>query len=176
MIRFDFHPRKFASAVAYIAGRKASVTKKELCKLIFFADQQHLLRYGRPITGDRYHALPQGPVPSNGLNMLNEHFYAHQDDIETMREFGQLVGNISFRPRRKADLSVFSRSDIRVLDEVLDQFGHLTAEQLEDLSHREAAWKRTKANDRMDFDLFFEGHPQFQEMRELVRLEHQNDE
>lgn len=151
MIRLEFNPRKFASAAAYIAERKPSVTKKELCKLMFFADQQHLLRFGRTITGDKYHALRQGPVPSNG----------------------QLIGNIRLRANRKADLRVFSRSDIKVLGEVLDRMGQLSAEELERLSHREAAWKKAKANGKMDFDLFFEGHPGVEEMREMVRLEHQ---
>jgi len=63
MLSFEFKPSKFGSAVAYLAERKPGVTKKELCKLLFFADKLHLLRYGRPITGDRYFALEQGPSP-----------------------------------------------------------------------------------------------------------------
>ena len=113
MIRFQFNPRKFASAAAYFAEHKSPMTKKELCKLIFFADQRHLLTFGRTITGDKYHALPQGPVPSHGLDMLNEHHDAPRSDIETMREFGRLYGMV-FRPLRSADRSVFSRSDVRI--------------------------------------------------------------
>lgn len=171
MIRFEFSPRKFASAVAYIAERKPNVTKKELCKLLFFADQRHLLRYGRTITGDRYHALPQGPVPSHGLDMLNERHDAPGSDLDTMREFGQLRGWV-FVPRRKADRGVFSRSDLRVLDEILSELGSLSAAQLEDLSHQEPVWIQTPSAQRMDFDLFFEGHPEFAEMRSLVNADH----
>ena len=171
MIRFQFQPRKFASAVAYIAEHKAQVTKKEICKLIFFADQRHLLQYGRTITGDKYNALPQGPVPSRGLDMLNEHQEAPASDIETMREFGKVRGWV-FYPTRAADRSVFSRSDLRVMDEILAEMGKLTADQLEDLSHEEPAWRKTGQAQRMDFDLFFEGHPEFEEMRSLVSIEH----
>jgi uncharacterized phage-associated protein len=175
MIRFQFNPRKFASAAAYIAERKSPVTKKELCKLIFFADQRHLLNFGRTITGDKYNALPQGPVPSHGLDMLNDHHDAPRSDIETMREFGRLQGRV-FRPARLADRSVFSRSDIRTMDEVIAELGQLSAAQLEELSHKEAAWERTSHAQRMDFDLFFEGHPEFEGMRSIVNTEHAESE
>jgi uncharacterized phage-associated protein len=36
----------------------------KLCKIIYFADQKHLARYGRPITGDWYVAMKDGPVPT----------------------------------------------------------------------------------------------------------------
>lgn len=55
MIYFTFKLRKFASVVAYLVARRLGITKKELCKVIYFADKEHLLRYGRPITGDRYY-------------------------------------------------------------------------------------------------------------------------
>ena len=71
MISFTFKPRKFASVVAYFATRRPGITKKELCNIIYFADKEHLLRYGRTITGDRYYALEQGPVPTRGLDALN---------------------------------------------------------------------------------------------------------
>ena len=171
MIRFRFDPRKFASAVAYLAEHKAKVTKKEICKLMFFADQRHLLRYGRTITGDRYNALPQGPVPSHGLDMLNERHDAPGGDIEIMREFGQVRG-WSFIPRRPADQSLFSRSDLRVLDEILSEFGGMSAPELEELSHKEAAWLMTPQTQHIDFDLFFEGHPESATMRDLVNTEH----
>lgn len=177
MISFQFHPRKFASAAAYIAERRPSVTKKELCKLMFFVDQKHLLRYGRPVTGDQYNALEQGPVPSRGLNMLNNHpYFALQQDMKTMWEFGHIVNNISFKRHRRADLSVFSRSDIKILDEVIASMGHLNADELEKISHDEIAWKRATQNGPMDYDWFFDGHPEAEEMRKLVRLEHLNDQ
>jgi Protein of unknown function (DUF4065) len=47
------------------------LTKWRICKLLFLADKLHLLRYGRPITGDAYYAMKLGPVPTNVLNVLD---------------------------------------------------------------------------------------------------------
>ena len=171
MIRFRFNPTKFASAAAYIASRKNGVTKKELCKLFFFSDQAHLLSYGRTITGDRYNALPQGPIPSQGLDMLNQNHTAPNSHLEIMRKFGKLNGLV-FEPAREADRSVFSRSDLKILDDILDKFGNLSVQQLEDLSHKEQAWIRTEQPCQMDYDLFFEGHPEAQSVRQAVNAEY----
>lgn len=169
MISFKFNATKFASAVAYFAKRKQLITKKEICKLMFFADQTHLLLYGRTITGDKYNALPQGPIPSMGLDMLNQKHSAPIEYLEIMKRFGSLNGN-AFVPLCDPDRTVFSRSDLKVLEATMDSFGHLSAKELEDLSHKEQAWVKAEIPNRMDFDLFFEGHPEAQEMRNIVNI------
>ena len=42
----------------------------KLFKILYFAEQKHLLQYGRTITGDRYIAMKDGPVPSNIYDLL----------------------------------------------------------------------------------------------------------
>lgn len=170
MIRFEFDPEKFASTVVYVAKGVPGATKKVICKLIFFADQRHLLAYGRTITGDVYHALPQGPIPTRGLDMLNQRALAPEADKALMRDYGFLVG-FKFKPLRSPNLSCFSRSDLKVLDSTIAELGGLNHLELEDLSHKEAAWIRTRRAQPMDFDLFFEGHPEAQQMREIVNEE-----
>jgi uncharacterized phage-associated protein len=54
-VRFQFDPEKFVDAVAYLAQACPSSTKLSICKLLYFADKEHLLRYGRPILGDHYY-------------------------------------------------------------------------------------------------------------------------
>jgi uncharacterized phage-associated protein len=165
MISFDYKPEKFAHAVAYVAGRKPNVTKKEICKLLFFADKEHLLRFGRPITGDTYHALEQGPVPSKGLDALNER--GDQRNIDAVRRFGKISG-WTFQLERVADLRVLSKSDRLILEETMRELGHLTAWQLEELSHKEPAWIKSQRNARMDFELFFEGRPETEPIKAIL--------
>ena len=119
-IGFDFRPEKFASATAYLAERKPEVTKKELCKLLYFADKRHLLRYGRTITGDKYFALEQGPIPSNELDALNGKGKA--ENINAVKQYGQLRG-WTFKLEHPADLRALSKSDLIVLDEILAEMG-----------------------------------------------------
>ena len=92
MTTFDFRPEKFASAVAYLVQLKPGLTKKQLCKLLFLADKQHLLRYGRTITGDRYFALEQGPIPTEGLNALN----GKGRFASALQRYGRLEGDVNW--------------------------------------------------------------------------------
>ena len=171
MISFTFKPRKFASVVAYLAARRPGVTKKELCKIIYFADKEHLLRYGRTITGDRYYALEQGPVPTRGLDALNGKNKHPEDDAEVAK-YGKIRGS-NFEPNGKPpDLKAFSKSDLKVLDDVFQEIGHLPAWELEQRSRQEAAWARARKNGPMDFALFFEGRPEAATIKEILLEEY----
>jgi uncharacterized phage-associated protein len=161
-IVFEYRPEKFASAAAYLAKHKRVVTKKEICQLLYFADKRHLLRYGRTITGDQYRALEQGPIPTLGLDALNEKGDAAS--IDAVRKYGQLHG-CTFELQRDPDLKLLSKSDVRILDEVLADLGSLHAWQLEDLSHKEPCWIKAGRNEPMDFIDFFEGHPEAEQIK-----------
>ena len=167
MVSFTFKPRKFASVVAYLAARRPGITKKVLCKIIYFADKEHLLRYGRPITGDHYYALEQGPVPTRGLDAINAK-NKHPEDDAAVAQYGRLRGWTFEWNGQPPDLKALSKSDIKVLDEVFGRIGHLAAWELEELSHREAAWARAVQDGPMDFALFFEDAPDAERMKEIL--------
>lgn len=167
-IQFDLKPQKLASAIAYLAVRRPGLTKKQICKLLYFADKEHLLRYGRTITGDRYNALPQGHVPSAGLDVMNGRVrHVGAGPVEALRRYGKLNGWI-FEVSHHPDMKVFSRSDREILDRIIQELGHLSAKQLEGLSHKEPSYKKTAANARVAFELFFEGHPEAEPVREAL--------
>jgi uncharacterized phage-associated protein len=170
-IRFELKPEKLASAVAYLAERKPGLTKKQICKLLYFADKEHLLRYGRTITGDKYNALPQGHIPSAGLDVMNgREKHVGKGPVEALRKYGKLNGWV-FEVYRSPDLKVFSRSDREILAKTIQELGHLSAKQLEDLSHKEPSYQKTTANARVAFELFFEGHPEAEPIREVLAEE-----
>lgn len=49
-----------------------SVNHLKLMKLVWAADRFHLRQFGRTITGDTYVAMKNGPVASDGLNVIRE--------------------------------------------------------------------------------------------------------
>jgi hypothetical protein len=51
------------------------------------------------------------------------------------------IGN----PRRDFDVELFSRSDLRVVDEVLEKYGHLDFDALFNLTHSHTAYKKAWA-------------------------------
>src|SRR5258708_24651273 len=72
-IGFDYDGPATRTAVVHLRGKCLSpVTKAKMCSLLFLADRNHLLRFGRPITGDNYEAAVTGPIPVNTAQFLDE--------------------------------------------------------------------------------------------------------
>src|ERR1700733_11781409 len=80
-VEFKFDFDKFLAVLEYLASKGVpELSKYKICKLMFLADKYHLVRYGRPIIGDRYCALPYGPVPSMSLNYINAFLKSSKSD------------------------------------------------------------------------------------------------
>ncbi len=163
-IAFRFDAEKFVNAVAFLAQRVRDLDKLKAAKLLFFADKYHLLRYGRPIIGDRYHSLDYGPVPSQALDIMNETIHDSPSMVRK-RPFRDLFESYvsverghrypRFRPKRDADLDIFSESEIEALDHTVAQYGKKTGGALIDLSHKEPVWKAVQGYGEIDYRLFF---------------------
>jgi len=170
MIRFTFNAEKFVNAVAYFSKRYNRATKLVICKLLFFADKEHLLRYGRPITGDTYYKLPHGPIPTRGLYLLRGR--ASLRDRTLAQRYIEVNG-LQVTAKRDPDVSVFSKSDLRIMENVFEKYGRYSAGHLRRLSHKEPSWIKAKTNGAMDFALFFEDHPEAVNVLRLIQSEDQ---
>jgi uncharacterized phage-associated protein len=169
MLRFHADSEKVVNAIAYFAAQCPGATKMKICKLMYYADKAHLNRYGRPITGDTYIRMRKGPVPSMGLNLMRHtaYFeYASELFDKTIE-----VKGISVRALQDFNRNIFSRSDVRIMDETIKAFGDRTAEDLSDLSHEEDAWKNSEMNRKIDFELLFDSTAESQHMLELISSE-----
>jgi uncharacterized phage-associated protein len=153
-LSFRFAPYKFVSAVTYLANRCGETTKMKIAKLLYFADKEHLLDYGRPVIGDKYIKMEWGPVPSKGYNLMKHDDRASVDDQSLFDEYIEVSGKL-LTAKQAADERHLSDSDKEALDSVIAKYGHLTPKQLSDLSHREVAWKGAQMNGEMDYRLFF---------------------
>jgi uncharacterized phage-associated protein len=146
-IHFKFDSEKLVQALAYFASRGVkSLDPLKAAKLLYFADRQHLLKYGRPITGDTYYCMKNGPIPTASLgqiqDVLAEHPTGDHDprfdeyfSVDRRNKYPQFIAT------KAPDLDVFSVTDIEVLQEVADRFGKKTGWQLRDLSHEDACVK-----------------------------------
>lgn len=166
-ISFDFDARRFVNAAAYLVERCPEVTKMKLSKLLYFADKQHLLSYGKPIIGDRYVKMEFGPVPSSGYDLMKHDERALVEDQALFDHHLHVDGNeISLKV--KANLRALSETDKEALDSVISTYGDLTPAQLSKLSHREPAWVNAEMNADMDYRLFFAGEHEAHAVQNLV--------
>ncbi len=188
-IRFSFNLQKLVHSIAFFSAKGVSdLTKLKVAKLLYFADKEHLLRYGRPILGDVYYCLQYGPVPSVALNEMNDALQAPEvgSDHSDERQFEAILSvksplwsrNRYFVAKKGFDENVFSKSEIEVLDHVSLKYGSKSAGELVNLTHLEPTWTIPNATRApgsrapIPYSLFFEGAPsESQEMLALIEEE-----
>lgn len=145
-IRCRFDAEKAIEVLLYIAARVPNIYNA--LKVLYFADKEHLSRYGRLICGDSYVAMTKGPVPSGAYDLVKA---ARGDgcyfaDLAVGDAF-QIRDRYFIAPRRQADLDRLSESERECLDEAIEQYGRMRFGQLMAISHREEAFKSADEND-----------------------------
>lgn len=192
-LTFEFRLDKVVSALAYFSRAGATdLTKLKAAKLLYLADQYHFLRYGRPISGDRYIAMDLGPVPENTYQLTTRLVDPDEVDDETRqralekldvdRGFLKRLKHPVLRARGVADLTVFSESEIEALDRTVREFGAKSAHELVDLTHRHKAYKRANvmraqgSSVPLPYEFFLEDLPgeKSEGIKELAALEQED--
>jgi uncharacterized phage-associated protein len=170
-LRFRFRPEKFVNAVAYLAQACPNSTKLSICKQLYYADKEHLVKFGRPILGDHYYKLPHGPIPTRGLDMLRKKASAAENAL--FEKYVSVIGD-SVHPKQPADRKVFSKSDIEILDWVIRRYGRMSGLSLRNKTHTEAPWMKSDAGYAIDYALFFEGRPESEKIKTLAEAEQES--
>ena len=172
-ISFRFQLSKVINALAYFASHGVrDLTKLKAAKLLYYVDKYHLLKYARPVIGDRYVCMDFGPVPSNSLDFLNNAVgreVEYGPKFEPVRELFERTVKIKagknpvFAAASEPDMSVFSASDIEALDHVIKEYGEYEAGELVELTHADATWRIPDAvrqaggTEPIPYQLFFDG-------------------
>ena len=130
----------------YILNRLGHIDIHKLFKIIYFADQNHLLRFGKPITGDWYVAMKDGPVPSNIYDFVKiirgEASYL---DTELKTKF-QIQRGFVIYPMEAADMDVLTKVEIECLLNSIEENKDLPYKELVAKSHDEAYEKADRNN------------------------------
>lgn len=108
-----------ACALLRLAG--GEMNYMVLIKLLYLADREALLRWGRPLTFDRYVSMDKGPVLSRTLDLINEGVPPGWDSYweEHINKSGRFEVQIS------ADCGdeELSEAELALLDEIFEEFG-----------------------------------------------------
>lgn len=159
-VKFTPKPEKIVDSILYLALKDLQLDQYKTVKLLYLADREHLRRFGRPITFDKYVAMPFGPVASAAFDLLKGNKVLGIDPSDLpfeMRKHDKIV--IIDHPKREIDRSIFSKSDLMVLDQTAETYGGMSFDQLYKLTHEhfayDRAWssRKTKA-DEMRFEDF----------------------
>lgn len=138
---FEFAHKKATQAVNYFARMAGGkISKMKAFKLTFLADRYHLRKYGRSITLDTYFAMVYGPVPSATKNLLDVDESHHRFGKEYSREYVRPLSDREIESVGEVDCAVLSETDSEALEFAWERFGHFTAGQLSNLTHKYPEW------------------------------------
>jgi hypothetical protein len=111
----------------------------KLNKLLFHCDFSAYLTYGRPITGQEYFALKQGPAPRR-LLPITKSMQARKELAYQQTEY---YGRIQQRPiaLRKPNLQLFTAQEVALVDSIILKWRGKNATEVSDRSHLFIGWK-----------------------------------
>jgi len=128
---------KLIESVKFFAQNTRKLGKTKLFKLLYFLDFTHFKDTGRPVTGLEYFAWPMGPVPTD----LFEELKCPEQDWEGNCSFhflstakGQML---RVEALSKFDPEHFSKRELRIMQNLADQFKNSDAEQMVEETHLE---------------------------------------
>jgi Protein of unknown function (DUF4065) len=138
MGKFKFDKEKAISTVLYIAEKLPQADLHKISKILYFADQKHLVKYGNPIVGDYYVAMDNGPVPSQIYDMLKTVRGDSLFKTNEYKKYFRVEQTYIVIPLTTPDLDEFSESDIECIDEAIIENKDLDFIALKKKSHGEA--------------------------------------
>jgi uncharacterized phage-associated protein len=157
----SFNPGKVLEAIVLIASRLHAANLESdlhsISKLLYWADKWHLEKYGSVVSGDRYIAMKNGPVPGTVYDMLK---FVRGDGKfifpKEVKKAFEVQNKYEVRALREPNLSRLSESELAAIDHAIQTYGGLSFDERTKASH-DSAWKSADLNDEIP-------------MREIVKL------
>lgn len=143
----QFSYKKATQALNFFASKSGGeIDTLMAIKLVWLADRLHLRTYGRSITNDQYFAMKLGPVASSTYNIIKKSQFLSAEEIKYSDEY---ISPKDYQKQRFlstniVDETVFSKSDLKVLNSIFENFSNMTKWQLSDYSHLFDEWTRYK--------------------------------
>jgi len=180
MLYFKFDREKALASILFISkklierrGRRTAGVHK-LFKILYFADQKHLSKYGRPIIGDHYIAMEHGPVPSRIYDMIKivrgDSFI---DNTMNLDKFFEVSEHFIF-PKQNPAMEELSESDLECIAESLEENQDLSFDKLKEKSH-DRAYRRALRDDKISFVEIAKVAGADNEMIKFIRLQSENE-
>ena len=136
---------KLLNALIYFTENVRFSGKTKLFKLLYYLDFLHFEQTGRNVTGLRYFAWDQGPVPKELYAELKK---PKPDFIEHLAKYKKpLFGGGTrqeLKPRKKFDENFFSPFELELMESLAKEHFNHNAEDMSEKSHFETGpWHET---------------------------------
>lgn len=131
---------KLVNAILYFLRETNHCHTLKLFKLLNFSDFEHFRQTGRTIFGQKYYALPKGPVPTD---LLNEMKRGGGQDLKAAIDLTEIKDDITgelkrrdLKPRIAFDKKWFTPRELKVIARIAEFFRDLKADDMSEFSHK----------------------------------------
>jgi hypothetical protein len=146
---------KLKAATLYVMSKFEDIDILRLFKILYFADKEHYAKYGRRIIPDTFHALPNGPVPTNLYDAIKIAQGKRERSMDpalsviadAISVCGEGCLDYVIRLVEAPDMDELSKSDILCLDKSMNENAWLSFGKLSEKSH-DLAYDEGKTNHR----------------------------
>lgn len=150
-LNINFNEDKTINSVLYVAYRLTRKDFHKIFKILYFADKEHFSVYSRPITGDTYIAMQDGPVPSKLYDIFKSvRGNGYFKDNGKFSQYFKVVDWDLIEPQKEPSLNLLSSTDINFLDKALLEYGGMSWDEVREKSH-DYAWRNTVLNKEISF-------------------------
>ena len=141
----QFDKKCLLEVMLYILNATKGTDIYHVLKILYFAEQKHLVKWGSRITADEFRAYEYGPVADQLYHAIKNSHLLDQELPEMFQEVAHFAGDDApnvLLAKREADLDYLSQSEIECLNESIKENIGLTFDQLKQKSH-DAAWQES---------------------------------
>jgi uncharacterized phage-associated protein len=116
----------------------------KLIKMLYFLDREALLRWGRPVTTDRYVSMDNGPVVSRIYDLIREEAAPGTDSFWRRYVSAPLGWEVALIEEPVP--SEISPAEEALIDEIFAMYGKMNRWDLVRLSHELREWQDPKGS------------------------------
>lgn len=147
----EYDLEKLKNMILYLVNRLDGVLKVKLNKLLWYCDFLHFKETSVSITGSQYIRLKYGPIPNNYERIIGimQPELLDKDEIPFNTEEG-IVGE-QFTALVEPDESIFSETEIQVMNFIADTFHEYTSTEIKNKSHQETAYTKCEDGDIISY-------------------------
>ena len=157
--------RKLINALLYAVEHDGRIGRTKLLKFIFFVDLIYYNQRGTTLCGTTYIRMPKGPAEATAFQLTSEsNAYFDVKAPTANAHTGRRVPGGSFRrnpyesyeyrPRSKADLTIFTPSERVLLWSVLQWMKLKRTDLISDISHYFRLWKEFSDGEDIPLEYF----------------------
>ncbi len=133
--------KKIKAVVLYVLNNMPKgVDYIKLSKLLYFAQRESLVLYGKTIFDDTFKARDRGPVPTLTYKVLK--MIENGDDFNEcneLKEFGNSIEVVRQKATalQNCNIDLLTSIDMKILDDTIKKYEKISSKKLSEMTHDE---------------------------------------